>query len=117
MLLFWSVILSVKETIFSFLSFLYCGVFGSKCVKSSEPDTQYVNKVLLGLPSSRLSELSSSFKLKIISVIFANLFILTIRGSLSKSVSMIFFLQAHLILCLYKSYSIPVFRHLPSISI
>ena len=34
-----SVIFSVKETISPFLSFLYWGAFGSKCVKSSEPDT------------------------------------------------------------------------------
>ena len=29
----WSVIFSVKETISPFLSFLYCGVTGSKCIK------------------------------------------------------------------------------------
>ena len=37
MLLFWSVIFSVKETISPYLSFLYQGVWGSKRVKSSEP--------------------------------------------------------------------------------
>ena len=36
-LLFWSVILSVKETISPFLSLLYQEVVGSKRVKASEP--------------------------------------------------------------------------------
>ena len=36
-----------------------------------------INKMLLGLPSLRLSELSSSFKLMIIFVIFSNLLVLS----------------------------------------
>ena len=68
--LFWSVVARVREVIVSFLSFLYCGDWGSKCVKYSGLVTKYVNKVLLGFPSSRLSELLSSFKLTVIFVPF-----------------------------------------------
>ena len=46
--LFWSVMPRVREVIVSFLSFLYCGDWGSKCVKYSGLVTKYVNKVLLG---------------------------------------------------------------------
>ena len=73
-----------------YLSFLYWGVVGSRCRKFVEPATWYVNKVLLGLPSLRLSVLSSSSNIKIISVIFANLSILIVRESSSKFVSMNF---------------------------
>ena len=58
MLLFWLVMTRVREVIVSFLSLLYCGDWGSKCIKYSGLVTKYVNKVLLGFPSSRLSELT-----------------------------------------------------------
>ena len=76
--LFWSVMARVREVIVSFLSFLYCGDWGSKCVKYSGPVTKYVNKVLLSFPSLRLSELSSSFKLMVIFVPLTNLLVLCI---------------------------------------
>ena len=76
--LFWSVMARVREVIVSFLSFLYCGDWGSKCVKYSGLVTKYVNKVLLGFPSSRLSELLSSFKLMVIFVPLTNLLVLYI---------------------------------------
>ena len=75
--LFWPVMARVREVIVSFLSFLYCGNWGSKCVKYSGLVTKYVNKVLLGLPFSRLSELSSLFKLM---VIFVPLTLPDLRG-------------------------------------
>ena len=68
----------VREVIVSFLSFLYCGDWGSKCVKYSGLVAKYVNKVLLGLPSSRLSELLSSFKLTVIFVPLTNLLVLSV---------------------------------------
>ena len=64
--------------IVSFLSFLYCGDWGSKHVKYSGLVTKYVNKVLLGFPSSRLSELSSLFKVMLIFVPLTNLFVFSI---------------------------------------
>ena len=57
--LFWSVMARVKEVIVSILSFLYCGDWGLKRVKYSGLVTKYVNKVLLGFPSSRFSALLS----------------------------------------------------------
>ena len=77
-LLFWSVMARVREVIVSFLSFLYCGDWGSKSIKYSGLVTNYVNKVLLGFPSSRLSELSSLFKLMLIFVPLTNLLVLSI---------------------------------------
>ena len=76
--LFWSIIARVREVIVSFLSFLYCGDWGSKCIKYSGLVTKYVNKVLLGFPSLRLSELSSSFKVMVIFVPLTYLLVLCI---------------------------------------
>ena len=47
-------------------------------IKYSGLVTKYVNKVLLGFPSSRLSELLSSFKLMVIFVPLTNLLVLCI---------------------------------------
>ena len=77
-LLFWSVMARVREVTVSFLSFSYCGDWGSKPVKYSGLVTKYANKVLLGFPSSRLSELLSSFKLMVIFVPLTNLLVLCI---------------------------------------
>ena len=70
--LFWSVMARVREVIVSFLSFLYCGDWGLKCIKYSGLVTKYVNKVLMGFPYSRLSELLSLFKLMVIFVPLTN---------------------------------------------
>ena len=74
--LFWSVMARVREVIVSFLSFLYCVDWGSKPIKYSGLVTKCRNKVLLGFPSSMLSELSSSFKLMVIFVPLTNLLVL-----------------------------------------
>ena len=60
------------------LKFFYFGDWGLKRVKYPGLVTKYISKVLLGFPSSRLSELSSSFKLMVIFVPLTNLLVLCI---------------------------------------
>ena len=76
--LFWSVMARVREVIVSFLSFLYCGDWGFEMRKIFRTCHKIRKKVLLGFPSSRLSELSSSFKLMVIFVPLTNLLVLCI---------------------------------------
>ena len=58
--LFWSVMARVREVIVSFLSFLYCGDWGSKCLKYSGLVTKYVinktNDLILNLTPENVTQ-------------------------------------------------------------
>ena len=83
---FWSIILRFRDVNSPFLSFLYRGVTGSKLVNYSELVMQCLSRTLLRFPSSRLSELLSSFKLITISITPANLLILMTFTSASSAI-------------------------------
>ena len=94
MLLFsWSIILRVREVSSLFLSLLYWGATGLMLVNSSEPVTWYVSvsRTLLSLPSSGLSVLLRSSKLRTISVMHANLSVLMMLSLASSGVVISFF--------------------------
>ena len=89
-LLFRSIIHRVREVKSPFLSLLYWGATGSKCVNSPLAVTLCLSRTLLRFPSTRLSVLLSSSKLRTISVMHANLSILTKSSFVSSEVVIIF---------------------------